>query len=308
MYVVAFAAALVVVRRDALVPLIGGVWAAVSAACSYGLLTRLLPERLGVFNPVSGYRLSEPLGYWNGLGVFAAIGFVLALTLAARATAPTIRATAAASLPVLGLDDLLHVQSRRLDCARRRAPRRDCARSAPSPARVDAPRAWARRARHSGVRVHVDRLESCRRVTRRDLRCRAPGHCCRRCGDARERAHRGRVLQAREPNHPDGKRSPRIHGGARRLGAYRARAGVRAVREPADTRVARLQGLRRAAAQSRNAAQRPAIQPLRKRPTAAVAGGVARVRARARAGLGSRHLRTVVERASAVCSEVARRP
>ena len=103
MYVVAFAAALVVVRRDALVPLIGGVWAAVSVACSYGLLTRLLPERLGVFNSISGYRLSEPLGYWNGLGVFAAIGFVLALTLAARAAAPTIRATAAASLPILGL-------------------------------------------------------------------------------------------------------------------------------------------------------------------------------------------------------------
>ncbi len=99
MYVVAFAAMLVVVRRDALVPLIGGVWAAVSAACSYGLLTRLLPERLGVFNPVSGYRLSEPLGYWNGLGVFAAIGFVLALTLAARAAAPTIRAMAAARCP-----------------------------------------------------------------------------------------------------------------------------------------------------------------------------------------------------------------
>jgi hypothetical protein len=103
MYVVAFAAALVVVRREALVPLIGGVWAAMSAACSYGLLTRLLPERLGVFNSISGYRLSEPLGYWNGLGVFAAIGFVLALTLAARAAAPSIRATAAASLPILGL-------------------------------------------------------------------------------------------------------------------------------------------------------------------------------------------------------------
>lgn len=100
MYVVALGAGLVLIRRDALAAVVGGVWAGVSMVCGYALLTRVLPDQLGVFDPASGYRLSEPLGYWNGLGVFAASGFVLALGLSARAM-PAVRVLAAASLPVL---------------------------------------------------------------------------------------------------------------------------------------------------------------------------------------------------------------
>lgn len=101
LYVTALAAACVALTRSALPALLTGVWAAVSVACGYGLLTRLFPERLGVFDPIAGYRLSEPLGYWNGLGVFAAIGALLAVGLAARSSAPVVRPIAAASLPVL---------------------------------------------------------------------------------------------------------------------------------------------------------------------------------------------------------------
>ena len=101
LYVTTLAAVCLVLTRSTLPSFLTGVWAAVSAACGYGVLTRLVPERLGLFDPIAGYRLSEPLGYWNGLGVFAAMGALLALGLAARSPRPAIRPIAAASLPVL---------------------------------------------------------------------------------------------------------------------------------------------------------------------------------------------------------------
>lgn len=101
LYVTTLAAACVVLTRRTLSSLLTGVWAAISVACGYGLLTRLFPERLGVFDPLAGYRLSEPLGYWNGLGVFAAIGALLAIGLAARSPTRAVRPIAAASLAVL---------------------------------------------------------------------------------------------------------------------------------------------------------------------------------------------------------------
>lgn len=101
LYVAAFAAACVVLTRGALPALVSGLWAAVSVACGYGLLTRLFPERLSAVDPLGGNRLSEPLGYWNGLGVFAAIGTLLAVGLVARASTRGGRMITAASLPLL---------------------------------------------------------------------------------------------------------------------------------------------------------------------------------------------------------------
>jgi O-antigen ligase/polysaccharide polymerase Wzy-like membrane protein len=66
--------------------------------CAYALATRLVPERLGRFDPVAGYRLSEPLQYWNALGIFAAIGLIAAFGLAVER-----RALAAAAVPTLAL-------------------------------------------------------------------------------------------------------------------------------------------------------------------------------------------------------------
>jgi hypothetical protein len=99
-YVVALLAAFVLVRSRSYPALLGGVWAAICLVCMYALATRLLPERLGVFDPVAGYRLSEPIGYWNGLGIFAGVGSLLALGFAARSPLRIVRALAASSLLV----------------------------------------------------------------------------------------------------------------------------------------------------------------------------------------------------------------
>jgi hypothetical protein len=83
-YLSAGIAGIVLLRRSSVPALLLGVWAAIAVVSTYALGTRLFPERLGVFDPISGYRLSEPVGYWNALGILAAIGTLLALGLAAR--------------------------------------------------------------------------------------------------------------------------------------------------------------------------------------------------------------------------------
>jgi hypothetical protein len=100
-YLAMLFAAVVLVRRSAYRSLLGGTWAAIVLVCTYALATRLFPERLGVFDPIAGYRLSEPLGYWNALGIFACLGALLALGFAARADSVAVRCVAAASLLVL---------------------------------------------------------------------------------------------------------------------------------------------------------------------------------------------------------------
>ena len=100
-YLAMLFAVVVLVRRGAYRSLLGGAWAAVVVVCTYALATRLFPERLGVFDPIAGYRLSEPLGYWNALGIFACLGAVLALGFSARADSVAVRCAAGASLLVL---------------------------------------------------------------------------------------------------------------------------------------------------------------------------------------------------------------
>jgi O-antigen ligase len=94
-------AVLALARREDVGRLAGVVLAAITAVCTYSLATRLFPERLGTFDPIAGYRLSDPLGYWNTLGVFAAMGALLAVGVLADARARWSRAAAAASLVVL---------------------------------------------------------------------------------------------------------------------------------------------------------------------------------------------------------------
>jgi hypothetical protein len=86
-------------RRASVPMLIAAVWAGITAVCGYGLATRLFPDKLGTFDSIAGSRLSEPLGYWNGLGILAAMGALLALVLAAR-SGPLVRCLAAASTVV----------------------------------------------------------------------------------------------------------------------------------------------------------------------------------------------------------------
>ncbi|CAN5813012.1 hypothetical protein BH18ACT13_BH18ACT13_03320 [soil metagenome] len=101
-----FSAALalaLVLRRGATTGLLVGLWAGSTAVCLYALATRLFPEQLAVFDPIAGYRLSEPIGYWNALGLLASLGTLLALGLVSRAEPLLIRLPAAASVVPLAL-------------------------------------------------------------------------------------------------------------------------------------------------------------------------------------------------------------
>jgi hypothetical protein len=81
--------------------LLGGVCAAIAIVCGYALATRLFPNVFGLPTGFGGLRLSTPIGYWNGLGLTAAMGILLALAIAARATGLVTRGLAGAALPVL---------------------------------------------------------------------------------------------------------------------------------------------------------------------------------------------------------------
>jgi O-Antigen ligase/Tetratricopeptide repeat len=101
-YAAALLAALLWARRHP-ERLLHGVWGAAVLLCGWALVTRLVPDRFGVVDPISRYRLSEPIGYWNALGLLAAMGMLLGAGLAARASSRLGRAAAAASLPPLTL-------------------------------------------------------------------------------------------------------------------------------------------------------------------------------------------------------------
>jgi O-Antigen ligase len=99
---VAFAAVLaLLVGRDQVRIVLGGVLIAVTALSTYGLATRLLPGGLTPYDAITTYRLSEPLGYWNALGALSSFGCILALAFAAKPRSAIVRGLAASSLVVL---------------------------------------------------------------------------------------------------------------------------------------------------------------------------------------------------------------
>jgi O-antigen ligase len=100
LYVTGAAAFMLLARRDAVALLLGGLLVALTGICAYALATRLFPRELSA-DVFGGYRLSTPVGYWNGLGLLAAFGTLLALGLAASERRLGERALAAAALPVL---------------------------------------------------------------------------------------------------------------------------------------------------------------------------------------------------------------
>ena len=100
-----YAAALPVVllltpSRQHVVPLLAGVLAGATVVCGYALAVRLLPGWAAAYPPES-YQLQEPVGYWNALGILAALGLLLSVLLAVEATAPWARGLAAAPAPLL---------------------------------------------------------------------------------------------------------------------------------------------------------------------------------------------------------------
>ena len=100
-YAAAVTAVLVLASSRHVATLAGGVLAAITAVCAFSLATRLFPDRVGVFDRTAVYRLAQPIGYWNGLAIFAALGALIAWGFAARARALSGRAAGAAVLVIL---------------------------------------------------------------------------------------------------------------------------------------------------------------------------------------------------------------
>lgn len=92
---------LIVVRARTVPILLASVTAGITVVSGYALLTRLAPDRVGVWEPSVGYRLADPIGYWNGLGIYAALGALLAVGLAARSARRSARFAAGATPLVL---------------------------------------------------------------------------------------------------------------------------------------------------------------------------------------------------------------
>ncbi len=80
--------------------LLAALTATATLGSAYGLATRMFPGRIGTFDPVSGYRLASPVGYWNALGLVAALGAILAIGFLAHSRAAAGRAAAAGALVV----------------------------------------------------------------------------------------------------------------------------------------------------------------------------------------------------------------
>jgi hypothetical protein len=91
-------AVVLVSQRIGVQALLGGIFLAILGVSAFGLATRLFPDHVGVFDRSAVYRLAEPIGYWNGLSVFAALGMLLALGFAARARSTLVRALSAFAL------------------------------------------------------------------------------------------------------------------------------------------------------------------------------------------------------------------
>ena len=103
-YPLGLAALLLLARRTPRSHLLAALGAAITGVCIYALATRLFPGRFGLYDPresISAYRLNEPLGYWNTLGILAVVGILIALGLAADRRSIAVRAAAAVSLLVL---------------------------------------------------------------------------------------------------------------------------------------------------------------------------------------------------------------
>ena len=100
-YIAAISAALVVSSSAYVGQLLGGLFVGITGIAAFSLATRIFPDRIGVFEAKTVYRLAEPIGYWNGLAIFCGIGGLLAVGFAARARSVVARAASAAALVVL---------------------------------------------------------------------------------------------------------------------------------------------------------------------------------------------------------------
>jgi O-Antigen ligase len=97
-YVAAVAALFCVGSRRSFPWIVGALLAAIYSVAMYPLATRLFPGRLVAYPSSIGYQLATPFGYWNALGVFVAMGVLLAIGFAAHGRTAALRAASAAAL------------------------------------------------------------------------------------------------------------------------------------------------------------------------------------------------------------------
>jgi O-antigen ligase len=96
-----FGAAVAIARvaSDRWPAILGGLALAAVVVCGYALLTKIFP---GEIAPVSTYaRLEEPYGYWNALGLTAAMGAICCMWLGARRSGHAL--LSALAYPAMGL-------------------------------------------------------------------------------------------------------------------------------------------------------------------------------------------------------------
>ena len=112
-YLAGVGAVLLVTRRRDLGWLVATLVAAITGVAVYALATRLFPDHFEGFDPIAVYRLSEPVGYWNGLGFSASWGSSSPSEPSRTLDRGPTRARRGDRRPVLGRA-LLHLQPRRL--------------------------------------------------------------------------------------------------------------------------------------------------------------------------------------------------
>src|ERR671931_2660258 len=98
-YLAAVAAVLLALERESLPVLLGGALGGITAVAGYGLGTYVLYDHPRT--PIGGKLLFEPLGYANGLGIYAAIGIPLAVGLALALRPPLLRLACLAPVAIL---------------------------------------------------------------------------------------------------------------------------------------------------------------------------------------------------------------
>ena len=99
-YLLGVVGALVLLRGRDVERWLAGLVLGVACVCVYSLAYRLLPRHFSGFNS-SEYRLYVPIGYWNALGIFAAVALLVALGVAALGRGRVLRVCCALSAVVL---------------------------------------------------------------------------------------------------------------------------------------------------------------------------------------------------------------
>jgi len=101
-YLVLLATLLITARSGGAALMLGAGTVAGVLISGFALLTRLRPDLFRLYDdPVAHGRLYQPIGYWNALGIFAAMTAALCLGAAMRSRTPWVRMSAAAALPVV---------------------------------------------------------------------------------------------------------------------------------------------------------------------------------------------------------------